>query len=64
MKTIFVVSGLLLTLMSSGCAVVAVADASVSVASTAVKVTASVVETAVDVTTSGVKAVTGSKDKK
>ncbi|MBF0615145.1 MAG: hypothetical protein HQL92_08330 [Magnetococcales bacterium] len=46
----------------SGCAVVAVTDAVVSTATTAVKVGATVVETAVDVTAGGVKAVTGTDD--
>lgn len=47
-----------------GCAVVAVADAAVSVVATTVKVGATVVGTTVDVAASGVKAVTGSSDKK
>lgn len=50
----------LLTLSCSGCAVVTVADAAVSVAATTVKVGAAVVETAVDVTAEGVGAVIGS----
>ncbi len=45
-----------------GCAVVAVADAAVSVVATTVSVGATVVETAVDVTAAGVKAATGSGD--
>ncbi|MGE5469980.1 MAG: hypothetical protein ACM3X0_04190 [Bacteroidota bacterium] len=48
----------------NGCAVVAVADAAVTVAATTVKVGATVVETTVDVAASGVKAVTGSSDEK
>ncbi|MDD2884064.1 MAG: hypothetical protein PHT48_03355 [Dechloromonas sp.] len=60
MRTIFLVG--VLALCSSGCAVVAVADAAVSVAATTVKVGASVVGTAVDVTSAGVKAVVGSND--
>ena len=48
--------------ISSGCAVVTVADAAVSVAATAVKVTAIAVETTVDVAAAGVKAVSGSSD--
>jgi hypothetical protein len=46
----------------SGCAVVAVADAAVTVVATTVKVGATVVGTAVDVTAAGVKAVAGSGD--
>lgn len=52
----------LLPLLCSGCAVVTVADAAVSVVATTVKVGATVVETAVDVTATGVKAVAGSDD--
>ena len=48
----------------SGCAVVAVTDAAVTVAATAVKVGAAVVETTVDVAASGVRAVVGSNDNK
>jgi len=48
----------------SGCAVVAVADAAVTVVATTVKVGAAVVGTTVDVAAAGVKAVTGSDDKK
>ena len=47
-------------LLCSGCAVVAVADAAVTVVATTVKIGATVVETAVDVTAAGVKAVTKS----
>ncbi len=50
---------LLLPFLCSGCAVVAVADAAVSVTATAVKAAATVVGTAVDVTAAGVKAVVG-----
>jgi hypothetical protein len=46
----------------SGCAVVAVADAAVTVVATTVKVGATVVGAAVDVTAAGVKAVAGSSD--
>lgn len=53
---------LLLPLLTTGCAVVAVADAAVTVAATAVKVGATVVETTVDVAAAGVKAVTRSDD--
>jgi hypothetical protein len=52
----------LLPLLCSGCAVVAVADAAVTVVATTVKVGATVVETAFDVTAAGVKAVVGSGD--
>jgi len=48
----------------SGCAVVAVADAAVTVVATTVKVGATVVETTVDVAAAGVKAVAGSDDEK
>ena len=44
----------------SGCSVIAVADAAVSVVATGVKVGATVVETTVDVASAGVKAATGS----
>jgi hypothetical protein len=53
---------LLLPLLCSGCAVVAVADAAVSVTATVVKAGASVVGTAVDVAAAGVKAVVGKDD--
>jgi hypothetical protein len=46
----------------SGCAVVAVADAAVSVCATLVKAGASVVGAAVDVTVAGVKAITRPDD--
>jgi hypothetical protein len=52
----------LLSLLCSGCAVVTVADAAVTVVATTVKVGATVVGTAVDVTAAGVKAVVGSGD--
>lgn len=55
---------LILALSCSGCAVVAVADAAVTVVATTVKVGATVVETTVDVAAAGVKAVAGSDDKK
>lgn len=54
--------GLLFSL--SGCAVVAVADAAVTVASGVVKVGVTVAETTVDVAASGVRAVTGSSSQK
>ena len=46
----------------TGCAVVAVADAAVTVVATGVKVGAAVVETTVDVASAGIKAATGSDD--
>lgn len=49
----------ILAIMCSGCAVVAVADAAVTVVATTVKVGAAVVGTTVDVATAGVKVVTG-----
>ena len=49
-------------LLCSGCAVVTVADAAVTVVATTVKVSATVVGTAVDVTAAGVKAVVGSDE--
>lgn len=55
---------LLLPFFCSGCAVVAVADAAVTVVATTVKVGAAVVETTVDVAAAGVKAATGSEEKK
>ncbi|MDS4016445.1 MAG: hypothetical protein RKP46_19115 [Candidatus Accumulibacter sp.] len=54
----------LLSLLSVGCSVVAVADAAVSVVATTVKVGAKVVETTVDVTAAGVKAVAGTSESK
>lgn len=54
----------LVSLLCNGCAVVAVADAAVTVAATTVKVGAAVVGTTVDVATAGVKAVAGSSDDK
>ena len=53
-----------LPLLCSGCAVVTVADAAVTVVATTVKVGATVVGTAVDVTAAGVQAVVGSDDDK
>jgi hypothetical protein len=55
-------AALSLVLICSGCAVVAVADAAVTVVATTVSVGATVVGTAVDVTAAGVKAVVGSDD--
>ena len=46
----------------SGCSVLAVADAAVSVVATGVSVGAAVVGTTVDVAATGVKAVVGSND--
>jgi hypothetical protein len=58
-------SGLLLIpLLCSGCSVVAVADAAVSVTTTAVKAGASVIGAAVDVTAAGVKAAAGKDEEK
>lgn len=54
----------LVAAMLAGCGVLTVADAAVSVAATAVSVGATVVGTAVDVAGAGVRAVTGSDDKK
>jgi hypothetical protein len=54
----------LLPLLCTGCAVVAVADAAVTVVATTVKVGATVVGTAVDVTAAGAQAVVGSDDDK
>lgn len=54
----------LLSLACSGCAVVAVADAAVTVVATTVKVGATVVGTTVDVAAAGVRTVTGSDDEK
>jgi len=48
----------------NGCAVVAVADAAVTVVATTVKVGATVVETTADVAAAGVRAVAGSSDSK
>ena len=50
---------LLLPFLCSGCAVVTVADAAVSVTAATVKAAATVVGTAVDVTAAGVRAVVG-----
>jgi hypothetical protein len=51
-----------LAAVCSGCAVVAVADAAVTVVATTVKVGAAVVGTTVDVAAAGVKAVAGSDE--
>jgi hypothetical protein len=50
--------------LCQGCAVVAVADAAVTVVATTVKVGATVVGTTVDVAAAGVRAVAGSDDEK
>lgn len=55
---------LLFPVMVSGCSVVAVADAAVTVVATTVKVGATVVGTTVDVAAAGVKAFAGSDDEK
>lgn len=54
----------LLTCSLSGCAVVAVTDATVAVAATAVNVGASVVGATVDVARAGVRVLTGTNDQK
>lgn len=60
----FPLLALLFPVMVSGCSVVAVADAAVTVVATTVKVGATVVETTVDVAAAGVEAVAGSGDDK
>ena len=61
-------SALILSLIASlsaglsGCAVIAVADAAVTVVATTVSVGATVVGAAVDVTAAGVRAVAGSEE--
>lgn len=50
------------TLLGTGCAVVTVADAAVTVVSTTVKVGATVVGTTVDVGAAGVRAVVGKSE--
>jgi len=57
-----VLLGLFVLSICTGCAVVSVAGAAVTVVSTAVGVGAAVVGTTVDVGVAGVKAVVGSKD--
>lgn len=54
----------LLSLFCNGCAVVAVADAMVTVVATTAKVGAAVVGTTVDVASAGVTALTGSSEGK
>lgn len=54
----------LFALSCSGCAVVAVADAAVTVVATTVSVGATIVGTTVDVAAAGVSAVVGSKEEK
>lgn len=54
----------LLSIAASGCSVVSVADAAVTVVATTVKVGATVVGTTVDVAAAGVKAATGSGEAK
>lgn len=61
-KIVIAASVVALGLTMSGCAVVAVADAAVTVVATTVKVGATVVGTTVDVAAAGVKAVAGSSD--
>jgi hypothetical protein len=55
---------ILFAFTGSGCSVITVADAAVSVVATTVKVGATVVGTTVDVAAAGVKAVVGSSDDK
>lgn len=55
---------LFLVLSCSGCAIVAVADAAVSVAATTVKIGASVVGTTVEIAADGVKAVVSDDEDK
>jgi len=50
------------SLLCSGCAIVAVADVAVTVVATTVKVGAKVVETTVDVAAAGIQAAVGSDD--
>ena len=57
-----VIAASLVVLSLSGCAVVAVADAAVTVVATTVKVGATVVGTTVDVAAAGVKAVLPDSD--
>ena len=61
-KRIVAASFVVLNLILGGCAVVAVADAAVTVAATTVKVGATVVGTTVDVAAAGVKAVIPGSD--
>ena len=61
MRTLGVVMVFAVASLCSGCAVVAVADAAVTVVATGVKVGAAVVETTVDVAAAGVQAVAGTK---
>jgi hypothetical protein len=55
---------ILICIFCNGCSVVAVTDAAVSTAATAINVGATVVSATVDVAAAGVKAVTGSSDTK
>ncbi len=59
-----IIAAILVSVLSTGCAVVAVADATLTVASAAVSVTATAVETTVDVAAWGVKKAVGADDKK
>jgi len=58
------IASVIIALLTGGCAVVAVTDAAVSVAATAVKIGANVVGGAVDVARAGVRAVTSSDEPK
>lgn len=62
MRSILIATLVLLSV--SGCAVVAVADAAVTVVATTVKVGATVVGTTVDVAAAGARAVTASDEEK
>ena len=62
MRKFFLLS--LFALSCNGCAVVAVADAAVTVVATTVSVGATIVGTTVDVAAAGVSAVVGSNEEK
>jgi hypothetical protein len=64
MRPALTAASMLLAISTGGCAVVAVTDAAVAVAATAVKVGANVVGGTVDVARAGVRAVTNSNDSK
>lgn len=58
----FLILPAVLSLLCGGCAVIAVADAAVTVVATTVKVGATVVGTTVEVAAAGVKAVAGNSE--
>jgi hypothetical protein len=62
MRIVLVAVVLSMAVSTTGCAVVAVTDAAVSVAATAVKAGANVVGGAVDIARAGVRAATGSNE--